>query len=315
MLLLLAACQSAEKQSAPPAPPAASAPVAPSAAEEMEDGSAYSRADEISGEKAIPDALFSSAAARFNLADTTKKLIRSAALSFRVKSVSEATQSIENIVLKHGGFILKSNLSTQVLYQRSDAISRDSALETTRYSLQNDLSLRVPAQFLDTTLRLIGRYATFWNYRNISAVEVELKLLEEALERIRQGKYASQLDRQAGEAGSLGDKNEAATLALGSRAAADRSRLETLQTEDKIRYSTIDLHLYSAPQIQKAVIANTRIEARRQAFLPRLGAALFEGWIMVERILLAVLQYWSLVLLGVALLWIGKKTGRWLGGK
>ena len=155
VLFLLPACQ--QKSEAPfaeqrPAPPSSErtlnakseAEAAPSGPEaQFQD--AATNGDIFSSKAAIPSAI-----------DSLKKFVRNAEMRFRVKNTAAATIRIEDIVLRNGGFIISSQLGSQVELQHTTPVSRDSALETTRFRMHSHLVIRVPYRLLDTTLRSIG---------------------------------------------------------------------------------------------------------------------------------------------------------------
>lgn len=276
LLLVLAACQqqsdaSFQKQSA-----TESAPV-------------QYAADELGA------APLSSAAARHGAIDSLKKFIRTADMRFQVKNAARATIEAENMVLRHGGFVIQSNLNSNIESQKNTAISRDSALQTTRFVTTCQLVLRVPYTQLDTTLRAIGRLAEFLQYRHVQAEDVSLQLLEKELVRLRENLYQSELTQ------TPENKNmPKPERTRDSRAAADEARLEALKLQDQIRYSTIRVELYEQPRILQSIVANTDITPPLGL---RLRQAFAGGGELVLTLLVGFVQLWGVLLvLGIVLL-------------
>lgn len=298
-LVLFSACQQKSEasfeQQSPAAPPANQKSLATERAPDFEDAAA--NGDIFSSSIAVPSAI-----------DSLKKFVRTADLHFRVNNAVDATLRIEDIVRRNGGFMVGSNLSTAIELQKTIPISQDSAVETTRYSIQSQLVLRVPYRLLDTTLRSIGRLSDFLDHRHVNAEDVSLQMLEEALTRLREGQYQAEL-AQSGE-----NKNHPKPeRARDSRFSADQARIETLKLEDAIHFSTVKVVIYQRAQIRQESVANLDIPMPKQAFTAQIGAALRAGGEIVVLAFLGLVHLWGLILLGlVAYLgwkWFQKKPG------
>jgi hypothetical protein len=278
LLLLFASCQqqseaSFQKSSAPESAPQQYA------------------ADELGTEP------LSSAAARPGAIDSLKKFIRTANMRFQVKNVARATIEAENTVLRQGGFVIQSNLNSNIESQKTTPISQDSALQTTRFITECQLVLRVPYTQLDTTLRAIGKLADFLQYRHVQAEDVSLQLLEKELIRLREGLYQHELDQ------SPESKNTPKPeRARDSRAANDQARLEALKLQDQIQYSTIRVELYEQPRMMQSIVANTSVTP---PLTLRLRQSLASGGELVLTLLVGIVQFWGVLLIAgiVFLLW------------
>jgi hypothetical protein len=237
----------------------------------------------------------SSAAARPGAIDSLKKFIRTADLRFQVKNAARATIQVEDIVLRQGGFVIQSSLNSNIESQKSTPISRDSVLQTTRFSTGSQLTLRVPCTQLDTTLRAIGRLAEFLQYRHVQAEDVSLQLLEKELVRLRESLYQSEL------AQTPENKNAPKPeRTRDSRAATDEARLEALKLQDQIQYSTIRVELYEQARMLQTIVANTDVTPPLGL---RLRQALASGGELALTLLVGIVQLWGVLLvLGIVLL-------------
>src|ERR1043165_1206073 len=127
------------------------------------------------------DKVASSSAAVENKKDTAHKFIRTADIKFKVKNVVNTTYDIENIVNDQGGFVTYTNLNSIVNNKTVVPVSADSSLETTLYTYENTMTIRVPNTKLDTTLKSIAGLIYFIDHRTISANDVALSLLANKL--------------------------------------------------------------------------------------------------------------------------------------
>ncbi len=245
--------------------------------------------------------IFSSAAAVPSAMDSLKKFVRTAELRFRVQNTPTATLRIEDIVRHNGGFVLNSHLNTEIEHRQTTPVSRDSAVETTRYTIHSQLVIRVPYRMLDTTLRAIGKLSDFLDLRHVNAEDVGLQMFEQELSRLREGIYQTEL------ANSEENKNSPkADRARASRAASDQARIETLKIEDAIRFSTVTVDIYQLPQIQTSMVANTDIPVPQRPFATRLGEAISSGGEIICLIFLGIVRLWGVLLLVVVAYFVWK---------
>ena len=252
-----------------------------------------------------PETYISSSAALENPNDTTRRMIRTADIKFKVKDVIKATYSIENIVTKHNGFVENTNLTSQIKRAKETTVKEDSALVTTYYTIINTLVLRVPNIQLDATLKEIAQFVEFMDYRNISARDVTLDLLAKRLEQIRLARYDSRMANAIDNKGRrLNDVSDAEDNLLRKQAQADEAKLANLQILDKIKFSTISLSLYQNPSIKYEVIATEKtIKPYSVPFGTRFVDALKFGWTIIVEICLFLVNIWSLILVGVLAFW------------
>lgn len=124
--------------------------------------------------KKIP--ISSSAAVEKNT-NPERKFIRTADVKCKVKNVANTTTDIENICTAQGGFVIYTNLASNIDEHTETPISADSLLETTFYTITNTMTLRVPNTKLDSTLKDIAKSIDYLDYRIIKADDVSLQIL------------------------------------------------------------------------------------------------------------------------------------------
>ena len=251
---------------------------------------------------------FSTAVAVVSALDSTRRFVRTAELKFRVREVLPATMQIEDLARRNAGFVTVSNVGSEIEYRDLQPISRDSALEMTRFSVHGHLVLRVPYRQLDTTLRALHRLVDFLDYRNVKAEDVAMKLLEDQLLQFRQNDYQTDINAAA-QNGKSTNKLEAADRKLNSRTAADASRLERLKLEDALQFSTVEIDIYQAAQLRQQVVANTAFQMPDPGFWQRVGDGFRSGVELVEWLLIGLAHVWVFIVLGVAF-WIWRKYRR-----
>ena len=255
--------------------------------------------ESLENQSPSPETYISSSAALENPNDTTRRMIRTANIRFKVSNVIKSTYSIENIVIAHNGFVENTNLTSQINRTKSTRVKVDSMLLTTYYTVINTLVLRVPNTELDATLREIAQHVEFMDYRIINAKDVTLDLLSKNLEQARLARYDSRMRSAIDNQKRLNDVGTAEDNLLRRQLQADEAKLANLRTLDQIKFSTITLSLYQNENIKYEVIAKEKtIKAYSIPFGVRFIDALKFGWNIVVEIFLFLVNIWSIILIG-----------------
>ena len=242
----------------------------------------------------------SSSAAVVNKKDTVRKFIRTADLKFKVKSVINSTYAIENIISKQGGFVTYTQLNSTIDNKTTVAISADSSLETIYYSVVNNMTLRVPTEKLDTTLKIIAQLIDYLDYRTIKADDVALQLLSNKLTQQRTQNIEKRITKAIDNRGKkLRETTSAEELLASKQEQSDNAKVSNLSLHDQIDYSTITLSIYQRQALKRELIAN---EKNIDIYTPGLGSKLLEalktGWEMLEAIIVFFAQLWWFLLFG-----------------
>jgi hypothetical protein len=296
-MLLLDACANAEKE--PHRKMADSTYVSDASGNLDETGRAQ---PDLTLKNGHPNLELSSVAAANNPKDTLHEFIRTADIRCRVGDVREATYTIENTVRHFGGFVTYTHLSSTVESQQTIPFSTDSAMEYKRFSVGNTMTIRIPNDYLDTTLKCIAPLMEYIDHRTIQANDVHLDKLTHKLAKQREERFAALVSNEAKNSSSkLDAKVNAQTSALAAQEKADQSLLSNLRLQDQIAYSTVSMYVY-----QKPVVAHTPVELEKAAaayeasFASEFAGAMQTGWRILKAILLFFVRLWPLFLLGIA---------------
>lgn len=256
-------------------------------------------------------AFISSSAAVETGKDSTRKFIRTADLKFKVKNVVNATYAIENITNKIGGFVTYTNLSSEIDNTATTAVSADSSLETTYFTVVNNMTLRVPNTQLDTTLKLITSLIDYLDYRIIKADDVALHLLANDLTQERTKKNEKRLTDAIDSKGKkLNETANAEELLLKKQEESDNAKISNLSLKDQINFSTITLLIYQRQDIKRELISNYKnIEEYKPNFGKRIIGAFHTGWEILQNAIIFLAQIWGLILLLIVGLFLYKRYG------
>lgn len=277
-------------------------------------GCSQSRNEQMES-KAMADstsnAFISSSAAVENGKDTTRRFIRTADLKFKVKSVIKSTYDIENITNRQGGFVTYTNLTSNINNVTTTAVSADSSLETTYYTVTNSITLRVPNTKLDTTLKEISNNIDYLDFRIIKAEDVALQILSNNLTQKRSAKNEERLTNAIDNRGKkLNETTVAEEILLSKQEQADNAKISNLSLTDQIKFSTINLSIYQRQTIKRELISNDKnIDAYEPGFGTKLFDALKYGWDILETFIVFLTKLWALLLFTILAYFIYKRYG------
>lgn len=240
--------------------------------------------------------------------NSNRKFVRTADIKFRVDDVPESTYAIENATTKFGGFVTYTNLQSTISDKEETKVSQDSTLETTRYTVENNITIRVPNTKLDTVIKTIAKQIDFLDYRVIKADDVSLQMLANQMAQNRSNRSEKRLSTAIDTKGKkLNSIIDAENNLDAKKEQHDASKIENLSLQDQVNFSTLTLQLYQREGIKQEMVAN---EKSINAYRPNIGLQIIDslktGWFMLEAIIAFVVQLWGLALIGV-LAWFGYK--------
>ncbi|MCG2611625.1 DUF4349 domain-containing protein [Flavobacterium sp. SM15] len=265
-----------------------------------------SKAEEIVTSESAADAVSSSAAVEKK--DSNRKFVRTADLQFKVKNVAKSTYSIENVTAKFGGFVTYTNLQSHINEKEETRVSQDSILETTKYTVENDITIRVPNTKLDTLIKSIAKEIDFLDSRVIKADDVSLQLQANKMAQKRSSSTENRIEKAIDEKGKkLNNVIDAEENLAAKKEQNDNAKLNNLSLNDQVNFSTVSIKLYQREAIKHELYAS---EKSINKYRPHLGLQIWDslktGWYMLESIIAFVVQLWALILIG-ALGYIGYK--------
>jgi hypothetical protein len=238
-----------------------------------------------------------------------RQFVRTAELRFKVANTQKASNTLEDLCKKHGGFVTHSELSSQIANMSEITFGNDSLLRTTAYEMVNDLVIRVPNQHLNELLREIQPLMLFVDKSTLDANDVSFSLLASEARKKRFTKFENNYEKHIATKGKkLPETSEAETTLLSMQNQADENAVETLSLKDQVNYSTVTIHLYQPVVVQYDKIPNIEnTYALQPNLLFRIGYSLQTGWYWFEEVLLFFFQIWFVFPLAWGFWWLYKK--------
>lgn len=204
-----------------------------------------------------------------------KQFIKQADIRFQVENVYKSTVAIENILQENDGFLINSNIQSELLGEQIFEKDKTWNTRVQKYVNTNHLTIRVPNENMHNTLLALGSEIVFLNHRSINADDVGLKLLAESLEQKRNAKFKTAIQKNISEGGKLNDKIYAQEVAFDRQKTQDISRINQLKIEDKITYSTITIEIYEDAKVFVSDIPN--LTAYKDSFKKSYGKELLDS--------------------------------------
>ncbi|MGZ9676205.1 DUF4349 domain-containing protein [Flavobacterium sp. GNP001] len=239
-----------------------------------------------------------SSAAAVQSKNSDRKFVRTADIKFKVKNVPNSTYIIENATTKFGGFVTYTNLQSTISEKNEVKISQDSTLEITKYTVENNITIRVPNTQMDTVIKTIAKQIDFLEYRVIKADDVSLQLLSNQLKEKREVNQEKRLTKAIdGKGKKLNEVVQAENHLNQKSEQKDNSKLENISLADQVNFSTLTLQIYQRETIKKEMIANEK--QYRQGFGSKIIDGLENGWYLLEGIIAIIAQLWSIILIGI----------------
>lgn len=241
--------------------------------------------------------------------NSNRKFVRTADIKFKVKNVAQSTTVIEDATTKFGGFVTNTNLQSNITEEEQTKVSPDSTLINTKYTVENNMTIRVPNTQLDTVIKTIAKQIGFLNYLVIKSDDVTLQLLSNTLSQKRsnttENRIAKDIDTKGKKLNQIIDAEE--NLAS-KKEQNDEKKIANLGLQDQVNFSTITLLIYQDKTTKQEMIAN---EKSVNAYRPNIGLQIWDsiktGWFILEEIISLLIVLWPFALMGFFAFLVYKK--------
>ena len=235
--------------------------------------------------------------------DANRQFVITANLQAQVADVYAAVLAIEEAVQAQGGFVISNSIEFQPWGQRTTVSTGQQQVKITEfYKPTANLTVRVPTAQTQTFLRNIAKHLEFLHHRQIDAQDVQLALLRERLNILRNRQLQSNIDDAAARPGTKASQALDAIQAKDkAQYAQDEALLAQKELQDQVAFSTIELVLQQNPVVRTSTEPDTAaILQEARGFAQQLREALAAGWEMLMSLLIALTHIWPLLLAAVA---------------
>lgn len=255
----------------------------------------------------VSSPLVPSVASKVTQIDSLRKFIRTADIKFKVKNVEQSTYKIEDVITGSNGFVINTSLHSRINYSNEFRIKEDTVLKRTYFTVENNITFRVPNTLLDTTLKQIVKQIDYLDYRVIKAEDVSFKALKNKLSEKRFNKHEQRLTK-AINTNKAKDIVAAEDNLFSKQEQADENAIANLELNDQIEYSTVQLLIYQDEQMkQEKVYSENTQPSYKPSFGKEFADSVKFGWELVEFIFLVIVKIWPVILIVIGILYFIKR--------
>ncbi|WP_250252723.1 DUF4349 domain-containing protein [Chryseobacterium sp. Marseille-Q3244] len=232
-----------------------------------------------------------------------KKFIKTADVNMEVKDVYNATIAIEKSVQDLGGFVTKSNLQSNVVYEDTYNTSDTEAMLIKKYKTENSMQVRVPTEKLGELLTFINTNKLFLNSRSINAEDVTAHIKYSELEAKRNQKTSENIDK-------IKNNKDKVIVDDNNMSEGNLQKLNTMSMADNLKYSTVDIYI-KEPKLRIAEIAVTNTDSidnkYKYNFIHDAKDGFIYGFYLIQRIIVGLINIWPLVLIAGGIIYFLRK--------
>lgn len=241
----------------------------------------------------------SSAAADSTKADSIafvgSKLIKTAGMRFKVKSVQQTSEHIAALTSSFCGMIMHHEMGSIADRSLDNRLSNDSLIRVTAFSTTADLTIKIPSAKLEDFMNQVSRMGIYVNSRSMDITDKSLEYLSAQLKLKSRNELISQQKK-----GRIVIKDPAKVLNL--KDDMIDQQINNREIDAAVKFSVVSLSFYESNTINREVIANDDPSAYNLPFSKRVGSALENGWALFVDLIVGVTNLWVFIMAGL-LVW------------
>jgi len=231
--------------------------------------------------------------AKTDTALTAPKLIKTAAMNFKVKNVQRACEDVSALTMSYHGMVMHHAMQSAVQRSYDNPISRDSVIHVSSYNTTADMTVRVPADRMDEFMNTVGKMAIYINTRNM---DIEDKTLDYMASNLKVQSRSEIIAQQ--KTNNIKIKSAESVMALKDDLIDQKINNRRIDYETK--YSTISLSFYQTNTVAREVVVNDDPSSFRVPFFTQLRNSLANGWLGFNDFVIFLANIWVLfVFVGV----------------
>ncbi|MGN8057894.1 DUF4349 domain-containing protein [Pedobacter sp. 22163] len=222
------------------------------------------------------------------------KIIKTADMRFRVKDVQNTKEQLSKTIKAQGGTVAEFSIESPI--QETDKVkqSTDSLKEITSYRTQGYLVAKVPSEKLDEFTNTIAKMAIFVDNQSMKMDDQSIAYLSNKLKAQNRVDAIEKINKVASK------KSANVESSLYIKDDYVDKRIENMQIDSRVKFSTITLNFYQDNTVKTMIIANDNLYDYRPAFVNRLWLGIVNGWTIFKEIIIAISNLWMLILVGIA---------------
>lgn len=226
--------------------------------------------------------------------ELVEKMTKTADMRFRVKDVQRTKEDLSATIRKQGGLVMEFDIKSSIQNSEKVKFSSDSLKEITSYRTDGYVVARIPSDKLDDLTNQIAGMAVFVDNQSLKMEDKSLDYLENKLKTENRIEAVEKISKVATK------KSANVETSLIIKDDYVDKKIENLNIDKRVKYSTISLSFYQDNTIKTMIVANDNIYDYKPDFFRRLGLNLMDGWMYFKEFILFISQLWLFFLAGLA---------------
>ncbi len=221
------------------------------------------------------------------------KLVKTAAINFKVKDVEHSTRDVSGLAQRFGGMVFSQNLESVEEGRKELKISADSLMVITAIAPRADVTVRIPSEHLEEFMFYAADLGYYTGSSRLQIDDKSLVYLENALKQKNRTEVLSKPST----------KNSKPPTSLQTIAVKDEAveqQIANRMIDADVKYSTVNLNLFQNATIKKEIVANYNLTDYDLPFSQRFGNAMSTGWHYFLSVVVALAHLWMFFLLAIA---------------
>jgi hypothetical protein len=239
---------------------------------------------------------------KIGMADTSQKpkLVKTAGIDLKVKSVQQSSEKIATLTMKYNGMVIHHRINSTINKSNDIKISDDSVLRVSALYTSGQMIVKVPSDKLEQYMGEVNRMGIYVTANNMDIEDKSLDYLSSQLKLNSRKELVSQQKK-----GKVVIKDPSAVLNLKDDLVDEE--ISNRKIDDAVKYSVVCLNMVQSNAIMKEMIANDDPSAYRLPFFSQLLFAFENGWNLFKETLLFVVNMWVFIIAGF-IMWFAYKT-------
>lgn len=259
--------------------------------------------DQVSSSASDSSQISDSISSVANLQVKDKQFVKSAEVNMEVKDVYDATISLEKSLKELGGFVISSDLNSNMISEKTFAISDEKAMLVRKFQTGNKMEVRIPTPRLGDFLQIINDKKVYLNSRVIHAEDVTANIKLAKLEAERNSNTGKNISK-------LNLTKDKVTMTNENQSENNYQKVSDFDIKDQLEYSTVQI-LLTEPQVRVAQIPVANIENADNQFQYNFfydaKNSVVEGFYLIQNIFLGLIKIWPLLLIGILVTLVYRK--------
>ncbi|QEM07682.1 DUF4349 domain-containing protein [Mucilaginibacter rubeus] len=226
----------------------------------------------------------------------TTKLVKTADMRFKVKSVQQTGDAIAALTARDGGMVVHHQMQAYVERSEDIRVSNDSVKRVSALRTDADMTVKLPSEKLESFMTEVAHMGMYVTLRKM---DIEDRTLDYLFEKLKLKNRQDLVEQQ--KKGKIVIKNPVNVMLLKDDMVDQQ--IGNMRTDEAVKYSIVTLSFYQSNFINQEMIANDDPSAYQLPFFNRLMIALSNGWHLFVELLLGLANIWVFIVLS-AVLWV-----------